>query len=82
MAISKEQDVKEANTIQWFGIDGALCLTFVVEAIIMGYCMINNVDIVIGKIVPYGVTLVTFLIFLKYMTQVFSFSRGVKNKDK
>ena len=81
MSVNKEQDKKDDQKIEWFGIDGALCLTFVIEAIFIGYCMINNVDLVIGKIVPYGVTLVTFLIFLKYVTQVISFSMGVNKKD-
>ena len=82
MSVNKEQDQKDDQKIEWFGIDGALCLTFVIEAIIIGYCMIHDVDLVIGKIVPYGVTLVTFLIFMKYVTQVLSFSRGVKKDDR
>jgi hypothetical protein len=82
MSINKEQDREEAYSVEWFGTDGALCLAFVVEAFFIGYCMINNVDIVIGTIVPYGVTIVTFLIFLRYIGQVISFSKGIKKNDR
>jgi len=77
---AQQEQEKEDMRIEWFGIDGALCLCFVLESIILGFCMINNVDFVIGKILPYGATLVTFWIFLKYITQVLSFSRDVRKK--
>ncbi|GHT00823.1 hypothetical protein AGMMS50276_27600 [Synergistales bacterium] len=65
---------REDDKIEWFGMDGFLCAFYVIEAIVMGYCFINNVDVVIGKVVPYLVTIVTTLIFLKYLFEVFSFA--------
>lgn len=67
--------------IEWFGIDGLLCLLYVIEAIVFAYAMINDVDIIIGKIVPYGVAIVTTLVFIKYLYQVISFSRKNHKKD-
>lgn len=76
----KEQMEKEDMRIEWFGLDGALCLCFVFESVFFGYCMIHNVDFVIGKVLPYGAALVTLWIFLKYITQVLSFSHGARKK--
>ena len=66
----------DEDRIEWFGIDGLLCLIYVIEACFIGYCMINNVDIVVGHLVPYLVSLVTALVFLKYLYEVFTFSQG------
>ena len=60
--------------ISWMGIDGLLCICFVVEAVGIGYSMMNDIDIVLGRLIPYGAMLVTTLIFLKYIGQVISFS--------
>ena len=66
--------------IAWFGVDGLLCLCFVLESIFFGYCMINNVDFVIGKVLPYSASIITLWIFLKYIVQVVSFSKSTRNK--
>ena len=66
--------------ISWFGIDGFLCLCFVLESIFIGYCMIHDVDIVLGKVLPYSATIITLWIFLKYISQVISFSKGTRKK--
>jgi hypothetical protein len=80
MAENNASSENESYRIEWFGVDGALCLTYVIEAVFIGYCMINDVDIVIGKIVPYGVAIVSTLIFLKYISQVFRFSKSAGKK--
>jgi hypothetical protein len=64
------------DRIEWFGIDGLLCAIYVIEAIFIGYCIIHNVDAVVGRFVPYSVSLVTTLVFFKYLYEVFSFSKG------
>ena len=64
--------------ISWIGIDGALCLCFALEAVFIGYCMMHNVDIVLGRLLPYSAMLVTAWVFLKYIFQVISFSRGTR----
>lgn len=70
---------KETDKIEWFGIDGALCLLYVIEAIGIGACVIGNMEGFVGKFVPYFVALVTTAIFIKYISEVFSFSK--KSKD-
>ena len=60
--------------ISWIGIDGLLCICFVVESVVIGYSMINDVDIVLCRLIPYAAMLVNTLIFLKYIVQVISFS--------
>ncbi|MEG1825419.1 MAG: hypothetical protein RR501_11680, partial [Cloacibacillus sp.] len=40
--------------ISWLGIDGFLCLCYVIESIVIGYSMINDVDFVLGKVLPYS----------------------------
>jgi hypothetical protein len=64
------------DRIEWFGIDGLLCALYVIEACFIGYCIIHNVDAVVGRFVPYSVSAVTALVFLKYLYEVFTFSRG------
>ncbi|SKC76502.1 hypothetical protein [Maledivibacter halophilus] len=68
------------DRIKWLGIDGFLVILFPILSTIIGYCIINNVDFVIGKVVPYTVTTVTTLIFIKYIGQVLHFSKNVNKK--
>ena len=79
MADTKRSEIDE-NKIEWLGLDGLLVMLFPIMSFIIGYCLINNVDIIIGKIIPYIVTGSTTLIFLKYITQVIHFSKKVKEK--
>ncbi|MDY2985318.1 hypothetical protein [Synergistes jonesii] len=80
MSNKTERDLKEDLRIEWAGIDGALCLCFIAESIFIGWCMIHDVDIVLGRLLPYGAMLVTLWIFLKYVGQVFAFSKLSKKK--
>ncbi len=42
--------------------------------------MMHDVDIVLGRLLPYSAMLVTLWIFLKYAGQVFAFSRAAGKK--
>ena len=55
-----------------------LCLLFIFEAVFIGWSMIHDVDIVLGRLLPYSAMLVTAWVFLKYIFQVISFSRGTR----
>ncbi len=76
--------IKEKNnddlTISWFGLDGALCACFVLESCFIGYCMIHDVDIVLGRLLPYSAMAITAWVFCKYIGQVIHFARLRKNK--
>ncbi|MDR3254655.1 MAG: hypothetical protein LBT31_03735 [Synergistaceae bacterium] len=74
--MSDQQEHDERNKIEWMGIDGFLCFLFVFLSAFIGYCLINNVDVVIGKVIPYGIALATTAIFIKYLTEVIGFSKG------
>ncbi|MFR5880523.1 hypothetical protein [Cloacibacillus evryensis] len=63
--------------IAWFGIDGMLCVLYVIEVLIIGGAIIYNVDFVLGRVVPYSAMLFAGAVFLRYIFQVFSFSRGM-----
>ena len=80
--MSNKPEKKEANKIEWIGMDGFLCLLFVVLSAFIGFCLINNVEVVIGYVVPIGVAVVTLLVFLKYITEVFTFSKKGKKGKK
>ncbi|MDR1378822.1 MAG: hypothetical protein LBJ36_07190 [Synergistaceae bacterium] len=74
--IGKVNKTKKDDEIQWFGIDGVLCLLYVLEAVFIGTSLINNNDYIIGEVVPYGIAIVTILIFLRYIVQVITFSKS------
>ena len=76
------EEKPQYEKVEWFGVDGALVLLFIVLACIYGYGMLNGVDFIIGIMAP-GVAIVfTVAIFLKYGTEVFSFDTGKKGKEK
>ena len=64
--------------IQWSGLDGFLVLLYFVEALVFGYCLLYDVDFMIGTVAPYFTLGVTTMIFLKYILEVFSFSRQIR----
>ncbi|MDR2523771.1 MAG: hypothetical protein LBC93_08755 [Synergistaceae bacterium] len=77
---SKVNGTKKEDKIQWLGIDGVLCLLYVIEAAFIGYSLIHNDDFVVGQVVPYGIAGVTVLIFFRYIIQVLSFSSSAKKR--
>lgn len=81
MANTNNETKNETNDglrISWFGMDGMFCLAYIVEAVLIGWSMIHDVDIVLGRLLPYSAMLVTAWVFLKYIFQVLSFSRGTR----
>lgn len=64
--------------IQWFGLDGFLVGLYFVEALVFGYCLLYDVDFMIGTVAPYFTLGVTTMIFLKYILEVFSFSHKTR----
>ncbi len=79
---NKNTPQKDSEKIQWFGIDGLLIVLYFIEAIVIGWALINNVDAIVGYAVPYTVAIVTTVIFLKYLSEVFLFSKGSKKNKK
>lgn len=61
--------------VEWFGYDGAMCLLYAGLAVFIGYGMINRVDWIIGGFVPAFCAIATTGIFLRYLFEVFSFSK-------
>lgn len=62
--------VKKDLEITWFGIDGFLvALYFLITAFIF-YGIITKNDVIIGKIIPYGVMIAVILIFFDYIYRV------------
>jgi hypothetical protein len=82
MSINGKISKTETDKIEWWGLDGFICAFYVIEAIFIGYCFTHDVDIVIGKIIPYFVSIVTTLIFLKYIFQVLSFSFSASGRRR
>lgn len=63
--------VKKDLEIKWFGIDGFLvALYFLVTAFIF-YGIVTKNDLIIGKIIPYGVMVVVVLIFFDYLYRIY-----------
>lgn len=73
-----KNEINDDLRISWFGMDGMFCLAYIVEAVLIGWSMIHDVDIVLGRLLPYSAMLVTAWVFLKYIFQVISFSRGTR----
>ncbi|MDR2945822.1 MAG: hypothetical protein LBV79_03645 [Candidatus Adiutrix sp.] len=69
-----KQDLK----VEWFGVDGALVLLYVLLACFYGYGMLNRVDVIIGYFAPGVAILITSAVFLKYCTEVFPFATKKK----
>lgn len=72
----------EYEKVEWFGVDGALVLLFILLACIYGYGMLQGVDFIIGIMAPGLAILFTVGVFLKYCTEVLSFATGRKGNTK
>ena len=70
---------KSTFKVEWFGVDGALCLLYIVMACIYGYGALNGVDWIVGYLAPGFASLVAIGIFLKYCTEIFAFATGKKS---
>lgn len=65
---------KKDIQVEWFGVDGALILLYILLACFYGYGMLNRVDVIIGYIAPGVAIFITTAVFLKYCTEVFAFA--------
>lgn len=77
--ISKE---KKDLEISWFGVDGFLILFYLVIVGVIFYALKTSNDFIIGKLIPYAVMGAVTLIFLNYLTNVFSFMRNHHESNK
>lgn len=68
-------EIKKMVKVEWLGMDGALCLLYAVLAITVCWGIINRVDWPVGILAPAAACIMTTGIFLRYLTEVFSFSK-------
>lgn len=69
---------KDELKVEWIGIDGALVLLYIVLAAIYSYGIINRIDFIVGIMAPGVAISITTGAFIKYCTEVASFSKGKK----
>ena len=77
--VSQEEYKKEIR-VEWFGIDGALCLVYAVLACFYSFGIINRIDWVIGWAAPIVAGGTTTVIFLRYLYEVFTFGKTPAKK--
>lgn len=63
--------VKKDLEIKWFGIDGFLVILYFLVTGFIFYGIVTKNDLIIGKIIPYGVMLAVVLIFIDYLYRVY-----------
>lgn len=67
--------VKKDLEIKWFGIDGFLVLLYFLIIGFIFYGILIRNDIIVGKIILYGVMLVVIVIFFDYIYRVLKMIR-------
>ena len=77
--VSKENKDLE---ISWLGIDGFLIVFYLVIVGVIFYALKTSNDFIIGKLIPYAVMGAVTLIFLNYLTRVFSFMKDHHERNK
>jgi len=70
-----EAEYKEQTKVEWFGMDGALVLLYVVLSCIYGYGMIARSDFIVGVLAPCLAAGSTTLIFVRYLWELFTFGK-------
>lgn len=65
----------EEIKVEWFGVDGLLILLYAILAAIYAIGILNRVDWVIGIMAPAAASIMTTLIFLRYLFEVFTFGK-------
>lgn len=68
-------EIKKMVKVEWFGVDGLLCLLYAVLAITITYGIINRIDWPVGILAPVAACVMTTGIFLRYLTEVFTFGK-------
>ncbi|MCC0641266.1 MULTISPECIES: hypothetical protein [unclassified Clostridioides] len=63
--------VKKDLEIKWLGIDGFLVLLYFLITGFIFYGIVTRNDIIVGKIIPYGVMIAVVIIFFDYLYRVF-----------
>lgn len=77
--VSKEEYKREIS-VEWFGIDGALCLVYAVLACFYSFGIINRIDWIVGWAAPIVAGGTTTVIFLRYLYEVFTFGKTPAKK--
>lgn len=77
-----EAEIKQMVKVEWFGVDGALVLLYAVLATIIGVGVVKRIDWTVGILAPAAAALMTTGIFIRYLTEVFSFGKGTKEAKK
>ncbi|WFD12295.1 hypothetical protein [Tepidibacter hydrothermalis] len=63
--------VKRDLEIKWIGIDGFLVILYFLVTGFIFYGLVSKSDLIIGKIIPYGVMIAVTLIFFDYLYRIF-----------
>ena len=79
--INQKPEEPEVERVQWFGMDGLLCLLYAVLGCIYSYGIINRIDWIVGIMAPGTAVLITVSVFLRYCFEVGSFTKKA-NKNK
>lgn len=82
ISVIDPEEYKKEIKVEWFGIDGALCLLYAGLAGIYTFGILNRVDWIIGWMAPLIAAAMTTLIFGRYLFEVFSFHKSLKNSNK
>lgn len=75
----KEQE-PQVEKVEWFGLDGLLCLLYAVLSGVYTFGILNRVDFIIGIMAPATAVIITVSVFLRYCFEVGSFAKKVKKK--
>ena len=73
------EEYKKEIRIEWFGMDGALVLLYILLGCFYGYGIINQVEWIIGYGAPVIAMGIVIGVFVKYLTEVASVMNG-KNR--
>ncbi|MDB0440416.1 hypothetical protein ACTPDI_14380 [Clostridioides difficile] len=73
--------VKKDLEIKWLGIDGFLVLLYFLITGFIFYGIVTRNDIIVGKIIPYGVMVAVVIIFFDYLYRVFKMTRKKEERE-
>ena len=73
--VKAEAEIKKMVKVEWFGIDGALCLLYACLSIVISWGIITRTDWPVGIFAPAVAALMTTGIFIRYLTEVFTFGK-------
>ncbi|MCC0740606.1 hypothetical protein [Clostridioides sp. ZZV14-5902] len=73
--------VKKDLEIKWIGIDVFLVLLYFLITGFIFYGIVTKNDIIVGKIIPYGVMIAVVIIFFDYLYRVFKMTRKKEERE-